>query len=199
MLIDDFSIDGKKICVIDDFFAVKADIDRLYLSVATLPYKIDGRNFSDIQNRQTLRLTATIDNDFANSINLFSPEREEVLNKYIPSNEYFLHEAYCNLGLVSDYQEPHVDNYDRSGSITLLIYCNRTWENNWGGETFFYSDDGKKVVYTSKNTPGRAIIFDGSIPHMAGAQSSFADQYRFTIAVKFVKRDSSKKVNTSYL
>jgi hypothetical protein len=46
----------------------------------------------------------------------------------------------------------------------------------------------EEIKYVSKNKPGRAIIFDGKIPHMAKVQHSFANTYRFTIAIKFIEK-----------
>jgi hypothetical protein len=187
MKIKELNINDRPLIVLDDFYSNLADKELLYMGVSTLPFKIEGKNNDDIHFRPTLRLTSDLGSEFCNKINLFNQERSTILEKYIPKEQYTLVRAYCNLGTISDYQEIHVDSNSNKESRTLLIYCNKIWENNWGGETFFYSDDLEEVQFVSKNIPGRAIIFDGRIPHLAKIQHSFAQTYRFTIAIKFIQ------------
>lgn len=81
---------------------------------------------------------------------------------------------------LSTQTEPHfIHTHD---GITLLYYVNLDWDESFGGETIFYKEDLSEIVYTSKYTPGRIIIFDGTIPHTFRAQSSLGPRYRFTMA-----------------
>ena len=69
-----------------------------------------------------------------------------------------------------------------------LNYVNLDWQDGWYGETIFYDpDDITNIAYTSPYTPGRFVLFDGSIPHAIRPQSSKAPKYRFTISIFFEK------------
>jgi hypothetical protein len=189
MKINKFKIDNKEIEVIDSFYSSKADKEVLYLSACNANYNIKGKPSEDIQNRNNLRLESELNLDLLNRMHLFEGERKEFFDTYLNSADYEIYRAYINLGLISDYQDIHVDHYEEGIGKTLLVYCNRVWDDNWGGETYFYSKDAKQVEYVSKLEPGKAILFDGTIPHMAKVQHTFCDNYRFTLAIKFVKRN----------
>lgn len=198
MKITETKISNKPFIIIDDFYSSKADQEALYLAAQSLPYKIQGKPSEDVQNRHNLRLTSDVNDQFFAAVNLFSDDRFEVFDKYAPIDDYTIYRSYCNLGLVSDYQEPHVDHYAEGASMSLILYCNKDWQTNWGGETYFYSDDMKKVEYVSQIEAGKALLFDGSIPHMAKVQHNFSDSYRFTLAIKFVRKDFLPKNNHNY-
>lgn len=195
MKITEIEIDGKKAMIIDDFYSSLSDIESLYLTACSLPFFIKGKPAEDIQNRHNLRMVAELNSEILNRIKLFEGERGKFLEKHVPIDEYSIYRAYCNLGLISDYQEAHVDTHHDAQSLTLLIYCNKEWKDNWGGETYFYSDDMSEIKYVSKITRGRALLFDGSIPHIAKVQHNYSDNYRLTIPIKFVKKEI--KINDS--
>lgn len=90
---------------------------------------------------------------------------KSVVNLSVPSHVHFPH--------------THVEKY------VSLYYVNLHWEDHWHGETLFYSEDLKEVDLAIKYTPGRFVIFDGTIPHSVRPQSSAADHYRFTYALAF--------------
>ena len=70
----------------------------------------------------------------------------------------------------------------------VLYYVNLDWQDGWYGETIFHDpDDITNIAYTSPYTPGRFVLFDGSIPHAIRPQSSKAPKYRFTISIFFEK------------
>ena len=68
----------------------------------------------------------------------------------------------------------------------VLYYVNLEWRDGWYGETLFYSDDNKDVMFTSPFVPGRIVLFDGSIPHSIRPQSIVAPKYRLTLSTFFV-------------
>ena len=72
--------------------------------------------------------------------------------------------------------------HSHSEKLSLLYYANLRWQENWAGETMFFSEDLKDVVFTSPYTPGRIVIFDNPLPHSIRAQSMEGPQYRFTFA-----------------
>jgi len=92
----------------------------------------------------------------------------------------------CVVNLVKhgDYYYPHTHGKDIYGA---LYYVNLDWKSHYGGETIFYDDQVKDIIYTTPYVPGRLILFDGAIPHTIRPQSSKGPNYRFTITIFFKK------------
>lgn len=89
-----------------------------------------------------------------------------------------------NLGVPSDTNWLHT----HKDQIALIYYANLNWTPEWAGETLFYSEDLKEIIYTSMYVPRRLIIFDGEIPHSIRVQSNLAPHYRFTLAMFIDKK-----------
>lgn len=87
--------------------------------------------------------------------------------------------TYINLTVATDAY--HIHN-DVSGK-TLLYYVNPDWQEGWGGETLFWSDDLSEIIYASPYVSGRLVIFDGPIPHSVRPQSNSGPKYRFSMAM----------------
>jgi hypothetical protein len=96
---------------------------------------------------------------------------------------YTLNKTILNLSTAADTNYTHTHPEDK----VLLYYVNLEWFDGWHGETLFFSEDHKDVVFASPYTPGRLISFDGTIPHTIRPQSHIAAQYRFTLALVFNK------------
>jgi hypothetical protein len=97
---------------------------------------------------------------------------------------YKLQKTILNLSTAADTNYIHTHPEDK----ILLYYVNLEWFDGWHGETLFFSDDGKDVVFTSSYTPGRLLVFDAKIQHTIRPQSHIAAQYRFTLALIFNKQ-----------
>ena len=69
--------------------------------------------------------------------------------------------------------------------LAILYYVNFDWQDGWHGETIFYDEYGKDIIYTSPYTPGRIIVFDATIPHAIRPQSVIGPKFRFTLASFF--------------
>ncbi|MDB2561678.1 hypothetical protein N9X67_04855 [Amylibacter sp.] len=69
----------------------------------------------------------------------------------------------------------------------FLLYCNLTWNPEWGGETIFYKDNKVDILETNPYISNRAIFFDGEIPHIIKSQNILGPVYRFTLSVFFNK------------
>lgn len=94
--------------------------------------------------------------------------RRAILNLSVPSESHFPH---------------HHDN-----ELVVLYYVNNGWRPEWHGETLFYSEDLSEIELALPYTPGRVVVFDGTIPHAYRPQSTIADHYRFTLAIGFDKQ-----------
>jgi Rps23 Pro-64 3,4-dihydroxylase Tpa1-like proline 4-hydroxylase len=96
---------------------------------------------------------------------------------------YKVVQAIVNCSVASDFYFIHSHPYD----LVLLYYVNTEWQDGWHGETLFFDENKKDIVFASQFTPNRIILFDGSIPHSIRSQSVIASKYRFTFAVTLSK------------
>jgi hypothetical protein len=91
--------------------------------------------------------------------------KRSVINLSTPSHTHFVH--------------THPEK------LVVLYYVNLEWEHSWHGETLFYSEDMNNIELALPYTPGRVVVFDGTIPHTIRPQSPSADHYRFSYAITF--------------
>jgi len=78
-------------------------------------------------------------------------------------------------------------------SLTGVLYLNRRWEDNWGGETVVYNREDTSQVEISKFEAGKLIVFDGSNPHIGKGPQRACGELRCIIAVQAVKQDAWQK------
>lgn len=90
-----------------------------------------------------------------------------------------LQKSILNVSVCTDAHFMHT----HSEKKVALYYANLEWSDGWHGETLFFSENGKDIVFATPYTPGRVIVFDGAIPHAIRPQSRIAPQHRFTLAM----------------
>ena len=93
-----------------------------------------------------------------------------------------LAKCMVNLTRAGDVQFTHCHPI---GETVVLYYVNVEWLPEWWGETMFYNDDQSSIVHAARYTPGRIVVFDGTIPHAIRPQSVIGPQYRFTVSSIF--------------
>lgn len=101
----------------------------------------------------------------------------------------YLTNYYINHYSQISYVSKHTDDVE-DGCISILIFCNYYWDETWGGELKVYEENST----TNKSidfVPGRIIIFDSKIEHKVLPLTPFAEQDRFSLAIKAVA-DPSK-------
>jgi hypothetical protein len=72
--------------------------------------------------------------------------------------------------------------------FVFLYYIGRTWEHAWGGETLFFDQRNRDLVYASPYVPNRAILFDGLTPHTIRAPTTLVPHPRRTFGIFFYKQ-----------
>lgn len=171
---------NRSIYVIDNF-GTKAQHQKFYEYVIRSNFNI---GFSDIDlieishhkylhSRYTLQ--AIIESGFKEML-----EQSEVWDLL---KEKTIDRATVNLSTPSDTNFIHT----HKNTLSAIYYVNLDWKPEWSGETLFYSEDLKDIIFASQYTPGRLILADGEIPHTIRAQSDSAPHYRFTFALFFNK------------
>lgn len=77
---------------------------------------------------------------------------------------------------------PHTDSR-RSADHTLVVYMNRHWQRDWGGETIVYS--GNTIVHAELPGYNKGLVFPGAETHQARSVTRICPAQRITLMFKF--------------
>tara|TARA_B100001113_G_scaffold196016_1_gene160768 strand:+ start:345 stop:953 length:609 start_codon:yes stop_codon:yes gene_type:complete len=72
------------------------------------------------------------------------------------------HRVVYNAFRFGDSPSIHCDG-EALDAISFLVYCNKEWKPEWGGETIFMNGD--RITDTIIPKPGRIVVFPGLVPH----------------------------------
>ena len=170
------TIDNYNLEIFDDIFLYDY---RLFLYTFCLKshYKIGWEDTYEVENAHYKYLHSRWNEDDFKRIDFIKQiSRNEKLLKF--TEIYETKKYVANLSYPNAVYFAHTHGEEK----VLLYYANMQWKQEWAGETLFFDESGKEVVYTSTYTPGRIIIFDGKMPHTIRPQSSAAPHFRFTIS-----------------
>jgi|TARA_R100000008_G_C3573629_1_gene163802 Rps23 Pro-64 3,4-dihydroxylase Tpa1-like proline 4-hydroxylase len=87
-------------------------------------------------------------------------------------------------GMVHDF---HYDDIaeDYNQILTIMFYLNRDWKIQYSGETVFLTEDWQDIKESIIPKPGRAVVFDGYIPHAAREVSRMCVDLRMVATFKY--------------
>jgi hypothetical protein len=102
-----------------------------------------------------------------------------IKENYFP--EYSLIRCYSNAHTYGIEGYPHTDS-KRKEDLTLIIYLNKRWERNWGGETLIYK--GNKIEHAEMPVYNNALIFPGNAWHVARGVTRICPALRLTLMFK---------------
>lgn len=108
-----------------------------------------------------------------------------ILNKEIFLNKATLVRCYSNRHTFGTEGYIHTDT-EREGDYTCVIYLNKKWEANWGGETAFYTYDNSEILGAVLPKFGRLVVFPGNIPHCARSITKMCNDVRTTLMFKAI-------------
>ena len=111
----------------------------------------------------------------------------------ICGDEYILVRSMLSGNTFGQDGDIHDDWQVQGESLTGVLYLNRRWEDNWGGETVVYNREDTTQVAISKFEAGKLIVFDGSNPHIGKGPQRACGELRCIIAVQAVKQDAWQK------
>ena len=77
----------------------------------------------------------------------------------------------------------HYDS-DNNRDITVIVFLNNEWKENWFGETVFIDSNGE-IVKAVLPRFGRCILFPGNIAHAGRSVSRICNVARTILVVKF--------------
>lgn len=111
-----------------------------------------------------------------------------IKSEYLP--DYSLIRCYANSHTFGVEGYPHTDS-KRDQDITVVVYMNKNWRREWGGETLIY--DGDTIVKGALPAFNRAVIFKGNQYHCARSVSRTCPDTRRTIMFKCAKVNADSK------
>lgn len=127
------------------------------------------------------------DSRFASNISKKQLQDTGILNTISKLSSELGVKLYIGKSYINHYQlmtstERHTDS-SFGNNFTILIFCNKYWEETWGGELKIYEENSNihKIV---DYVPGRILFFDSRIEHKVMPLTHAAKKDRFTIAVK---------------
>lgn len=167
---------GKRVCVYDDLFDAFFR-SSVYSFARNSLFTIGWADTYIIEKQQYTYLHSVYSQDDMDRLGVV----EKIANSEAAQelDGYTLSKTILNLSTASDTNYLHAHPEDK----VLLYYVNLEWLDGWHGETLFFSEDHKDVVFASPYTPGRLLSFDAKIPHTIRPQSHIAPQYRFTLSM----------------
>nr|NDG05715.1 2OG-Fe(II) oxygenase [Oxalobacteraceae bacterium] len=77
---------------------------------------------------------------------------------------------------------PHADS-KRQHERTLVIYLNKHWHREWGGETLLYDD--QRVLHAELPRFNHGLVFDSDLWHCARGVTRICPAQRITLMFKF--------------
>jgi hypothetical protein len=78
-----------------------------------------------------------------------------------------------------------LDNAYSSG----YVYLNKVWDVSYSGETVYTDPLKTEIVASVLPKPGRVVVFDGQIPHVAREVSRTCVELRMVATFKYRKKD----------
>jgi len=113
--------------------------------------------------------------------------------QFIRSNvlqDYRLIRCYANGHTHGVEGYPHTDS-DREHDITIVVYMNKLWKREWGGETVIY--DGDMITLAAQPSFNRALVFRADQFHCARAVGRLCPDLRKTVMFKCTKNNVDVK------
>lgn len=107
----------------------------------------------------------------------------EAVNKEFFNGQARLVRCYANRHTFGTEGYIHTDT-TRMEDQTCVVYMDKEWDVNWGGETTFYDKDVTEIVKATIPKFGRVVVFPGDIPHCAKPVTRICPKVRTTLMFK---------------
>jgi hypothetical protein len=185
--IDTQTIDGRELYVVDRALSGR-QLERAHHALATAPYfrgEFDSRATTHVRQFAT---TLSLDNEDHPLVATI----DTVVASLFPGEPLRKERIYCNCVVYGDLVFSHRDCEPHQPNVTALLYLNRAWEKDWGGETLFFGDDGE-VARALLPRPGRLCVFRGAIEHRVGLPQRGCYEGRLTFVIKYAPKRSRRR------
>lgn len=182
--------------IIDDFVTAPL-LAATFDAVSKFGYKYGWQSHKDFQYTHWHHeiLNGGIENTENLEANLLNAKKI-MHNGLIPLWQHFKENLFPGADLLRCYANqhtygvegyPHTDS-SRSGEVTALIYLNKIWKPEWGGETVLF--DGDEITQSVLPKYGRVLMFNSEQLHCARSVSRICPKSRTTLIFK-VKPDET--------
>lgn len=175
--VEEFVINNKKIYVFDSLFE-KHQLDAINSLCVNSLYRGD-HGASPLSSELDFRFVSYLKKSDVESLN--------ILNSLTNVSNHMKEEIYIGHSYINHYwhgtaSPGHTDSSFDS-TITILIFCNNIWQENWGGELKFHDEDSKSnLIFDFK--PGRVVVFDSRLEHKVLPITLQTKKPRFSLAMK---------------
>ena len=107
----------------------------------------------------------------------------KAVNKAFFNGKATLVRCYANRHTYGTEGYIHTDT-TRKEDQTCVVYMDKEWYPDWGGETVFYNEDKTEIVKAVIPRYGRTAVFAGTTPHCAKGVSRICPKVRTTLMFK---------------
>jgi len=174
---------NKEIIIFDDLYSY-SERTGFYSFIKNSKFTTQGYDNDKLETKGDYNLVSLYTLEDLIQVGLLSSPGSLAFKHLIDGME--VQQIRVNLSTLNDKNRIHVDSKQGVETKTLLYYPNLEWKIEWGGYTIFTDEKEKEIEHAIAYTPGRVIIFDGSIPHVICAPTNLAPSYRFSLAVQLV-------------
>lgn len=145
------------------------------------------RNSTSLPNSKYYIWRSPLDENFLNDNFLIKQCIEEIKNKF--NKNYVLISGHINAQESNNITEFHPDSLDNHITGILFLIKEKEWDDNWGGETVFKTDNEYKYVMPKRK---RLILFDSRVKHMGRSTQQQYLNARYTLALNFKLSDKNE-------
>lgn len=156
--------------------------EAFHSTVAALPFTYGWRSNQQIGFAHWNHECVKVHKRNVTPIEVPAPYNElwQALKANLPDGAYPIR-CYANQHFYGHEGAPHRDG-DRDNETTTVLYINREWKREWGGETAFYQ--GQEIIKSVMPKFGRLVMFPSNITHCARAVSRICPLARVTFMIK---------------
>jgi Rps23 Pro-64 3,4-dihydroxylase Tpa1-like proline 4-hydroxylase len=111
-------------------------------------------------------------------------EISQSLQKQYFQDSYLL-KSYVNAHSYGTEGYPHIDS-TIDGDQTLVVYLNKEWKKEWGGESLIYDNDD--IIFAQLPKFNTGLLFNSELWHCARGVTRICPEIRTTLVFKFAKK-----------
>jgi hypothetical protein len=147
-------------------------------------FRIGWLDTTEIENSASRYMYSGYSHEDVDRLGILKTLKSRHAEEFSFLDECEMTRAALNVGLPTDYYFVHT-HYEDFG---LLYYVNMDWRLGWSGETMFFHDNMKDIIFTSPFVPNRMLMFKGKLPHAIRPQTINAPKFRFSLAMFFKRK-----------
>ena len=122
---------------------------------------------------------------------ILSNKAKDIFNNKLShlKNTHFLDRPYASGYVYGTVHDMHQDGSYPEHCYTIMFYLNKIWDMSYAGETIYTNPTKTEIISSVLPKPGRAVVFDGQIPHCAREVSRTCVELRMVATFKYRQND----------